>query len=381
MDPEFYEQMKAQGNFKTNAIRTPSSDRDAPKGNPLTDENESPTGASEGVFSGEIEPLERFSFFDKGLSSAKSTSTGTIEQFLNHVRTNDAWKYRIERVRMITDESKRKEMKGSLPAVTVSVEITSASKRRGGLTEGEFVHTNLIQADFDNHPAPNALLEELKKDPHVRACFASPSEKAKAFFKVSPVTTIHEHDSAWEAVKQYCIVRGYGEVDTKPKAVNALCYISHDPHAMLKDATPLTWDALPEPSASPTRPITAPTTPNDEKPTDDQMREILSFIDADDYEIWMGVGMGLYREGYDFEVWNTWSQKSGKYGKPPTTADKMERKWETFGKESTRSQLKPITLGSIFRHAKDGGWQPPRRQEYRHGYHTQRNIYRRRDYR
>ena len=148
---------------------------------------------------------------------------------------------------------------------------------------------------------------------------------------------------------------------------------------MLKDAIPLTWDPLPEPSTSPTRPITAPTTINNEKPAYDQMREMLSFIDADDYEIWMGVGMGLYREGYDFELWDVWSQTSIKYGKPPTTADKMERKWETFGKESARSQIKPITLGSIFRHAKEGGWQPPRRQEYRHGYYTHRSLTRRRD--
>ena len=362
-------------------IETQQIDGDPLKGKPLIDENKAVTEQmSDDLPStdAENEPLERFSFFDKGLSSAEAKSTGTIEQFINQVRTNAAWKYRIEEVRMIKDESEQKAMKEDLPAVTVSVEITSVSKRRGGLTDGEFVHTNLIQADFDNHPAPNALLDELKQDKHVRACFASPREKAKAFIKVSPVTTIHEHDSAWEAVKQYCIAQGYGEIDTKPKAVNALCYISHDPHAILKDAIPLTWDPLPEPSTSPTRPITAPTATNNEKPAYDQMREMLSFIDADDYEIWMGIGMGLYREGYGFELWDQWSQKSIKYGQPPTTAENMKRKWETFGKESARSQIKPITLGSIFHHAKEGGWQQTHRQEYRHGYYTHRLIYRRR---
>ena len=95
---------------------------------------------------------------------------------------------------------------------------------------------------------------------------------------------------------------------------------------------------------------------------------ILSFISADDYEIWMGIGMGLYREGYDFDLWDTWSQTSAKYGQRPITADKMETKWDTFGKESVNSKIRPITLGSIYYHAKEGGWTPPARHQHRHSY-------------
>lgn len=322
---------------------------------------------------------ERFSFFARA-NREKASQVDTVKQFIHQVRTNAGWKHHIEEVRKLDDE-KRKAKKASLPAVTVSVEITSTSQRRGGLRDGEFVHSNLIQADFDNHPDPNALLENLKRDKHARAAFASVSGKAKAFIKVSPVNTIHDHDSAWQAVKDYCIAQGYGEIDESPKAVNALCFISHDPHAILKDAIPLQWEPLPEPQQRPKRPgqrATANTSTNNEKPTPEQMREMLSFIDADDYETWIGIGMGLYREGYGFEVWDAWSQKSVKYGQRPIPPDKMPKKWETFGKESVRSQITPITLGSIYHHAKEGGWQPPLREKRRHGYHTTRHIYRRR---
>jgi len=378
MDPEFYEQLQQQRQQASTPTQTQRNDSDSPKGKPLTDTNETLTGEmSNGFLSAdaENEPLERFSFFTQGLNSAKADSTGTIEQFINHIRTNTAWKNKIEAVRAIEDEAEQKREKSKLPAVTVSVEITSESKKRAALKDGEFVHTNLIQADFDNHPNHHALLEELKQDKHVRAAFASVRGKAKAFIKVCPVTTSHEHDSAWEAVKDYCQVQGYGEIDTKPKAVNALCFISHDPNAVLKPAEPLPWELLPEtPAPPPPRPRTAPTSTHNEKPSPEQMCEMLSYIDADDYEIWMGIGMGLYREEYDFDLWDTWSQKSVKYGKPPTTADKMLRKWKTFGKESVRSQVKPITLGSIFHHATQGGWQPPRRETYnpRKTYHQRK---------
>ena len=340
-------------------IEAQTSDSNTPKGN----SNEAVLGQCEGNFASadaeneQIEPLERFSFFDKGLKSANAASTGTVEQFINQVRTNAGWKYRIGKVRAIEDEEKRRDKKAYLPAVTTSIEITRADGRRKGIRDGEFVHTNLIQADFDNHPDPNALLKQLKQDKHVRACFASPSEKAKAFIKVFPVTTNREHDSAWIALQDYCRAQGYGEIDTIPKAVNALCFISHDPNAILKNAIPLDWELLPEHSNQPARPKATAT--DNEKPTPEQMQQMLSFIDADDYEIWLTVGCALKREGYDFDLWDKWSRKSVKYDLSP---DQMLKKWDSFNAERERK----ATLGTIYHYAKDGGWQPPRRRENRY---------------
>ena len=63
---------------------------------------------------------------------------------------------------------------------------------------------------------------------------------------MSRVATADDHAAAFEAVKSYCQARGHGEIDSKPKNTNCLCFISFDPGAILKDATPLHWGPLPE---------------------------------------------------------------------------------------------------------------------------------------
>ena len=163
-----------------------------------------------------------------------------------------------------------------------------------GWPDGQFVHTNLIQADFDKSDDFDKLFDDLCQDDHARLIFRSPSNKVKAFIKVSPVTTIHEHDSAWLAVQSYCVGRGYGEIDTIPKAVNAICYISHDPTAILKDATPLPWSPLPEPPSVPAREIEFDGEPD---------LVALDFIPNDcDYETWRTVGMAIKAAGFGVEV-------------------------------------------------------------------------------
>ena len=77
--------------------------------------------------------LEQFSFFSKGLASANAASVGTVERFHSFLRTNPAWKHHIETYRAIEDSNERSQAKKSLPAVTVSVEITGEPPKRAGL--------------------------------------------------------------------------------------------------------------------------------------------------------------------------------------------------------------------------------------------------------
>ena len=168
--------------------------------------------------------IEQFSFFSKGLASANAASVGTVERFHTFLRTNPAWKHHIDSYLAIEDKDRQSQAKKSLPAVSVSVEITSKSGKRASLADGEFVHTNLIQADFDDPTAPDSTIKQLQSDPHTRLIFRSASRKAKAFFRVNPVATRHEHDAAWLALAAYCEAQGYGVIDPLPKAVNALCF-------------------------------------------------------------------------------------------------------------------------------------------------------------
>lgn len=84
----------------------------------------------------------------------------------------------------------------------------------------------------------------------------------------------------------------------------------------------------------------------------DRVRDALQHVDGvDEYDRWIEVGMALHAGLGDAgrELWDTWSQKSAKYDE--TTQD---AKWRSF---------KPgggVGIGTVFAHAKAGGWRPAR---------------------
>ena len=314
---------------------------------------------------GEFPDLERFSFFQRGDNSSFTELSGTIFDMHRQLTTNIAWKREIDSVRALTGEAQAKA-KAALPAITPSVFLKTG--KRAIKKPSDFVHTNLIQADFDESPDFDKLFDSLCIDPHARLVFRSPRGKVKALIKVSPVATVADHAAAFEAVRSYYIDKGFGEIDGKPRNINCLCFISHDPHAVLKDATPLHWEPLfTKPVQRPTPPPQAAPRDNHQKPTDDQIRAMLTHIPADDYEIWMTIGCALRREGYDLTVWDEWSQKSHNYNQTP---DQMQRKWESFIEDHHIQ----ATLGTIYHHAKQHGWQPPSRETYqqRKSYHQRK---------
>ena len=183
--------------------------------------------------------LERFSFFAAGNNSRNPTQSGIIDQFTDKLINDKGWRLKIENVRGLSGQAQDKA-KDELPAITPSVCIISGERNAGNT---HLNYTSLIQADFDHHHDPQALVSQLKGDPHTRLSFQSVRGKAKAFFKVATVNSRLDHTAAFEAVKLYCKMRGYGEIDDKPKNIVSLCYISHDPTALLKDAQPLQWGA------------------------------------------------------------------------------------------------------------------------------------------
>ena len=208
-------------------------------------QNDGLTGEIRGGFSdkgAENDHLERFSFFARGDQSKESKHTGDIKQLHQKLTTDPGWKLKIEKLRSLTGEAQAKA-KAKLPAFTPSICLSS------GKRTGDFVHTNLIQADFDEALDFDKLFDDLCIDPHARLIFRSPRGKVKALIKVSPAATVNDHAAAFEAVRSYCQAQGYGEIDGKPKNINCLCFISHDPSAVIKDAKPLHWDPLPSPTA------------------------------------------------------------------------------------------------------------------------------------
>ena len=81
------------------------------------------------------------------------------------------------------------------------------------------------------------------------------------------------------------------------------------------------------------------------------LRDPLSYIPADDYDIWVKCGMALKTEGYSLEDWKAWSRTSSKYNEGD-----CEKKWNSFSAETAR----PITGAYITGLAKDYGYISPK---------------------
>jgi Primase C terminal 2 (PriCT-2)/Protein of unknown function (DUF3987) len=85
----------------------------------------------------------------------------------------------------------------------------------------------------------------------------------------------------------------------------------------------------------------------------DEIADALKFIgDVDDRTRWLTAGMALKAEFGESgrPLWDAWSQASGKYD-----ATDQEKNWRSFKADGG------ITIGSLIKFAKDGGWVPPRR--------------------
>jgi hypothetical protein len=83
-----------------------------------------------------------------------------------------------------------------------------------------------------------------------------------------------------------------------------------------------------------------------------EIRSALNYINSDDRDTWVKVGMALKDTGCPSArgLWDEWSQKSDKYN-----AKDQESKWKTF-------KPSDITIASIFHMAKKAGWETTYRE-------------------
>lgn len=86
--------------------------------------------------------------------------------------------------------------------------------------------------------------------------------------------------------------------------------------------------------------------------TDDQKRllDAVYHINADDYDIWLKVGMALKHEGLPLAAWEKWSQTSTKYQE-----GKCAEKWRSFKETNSGA---PVTGGTLIELAKRNGYNP-----------------------
>jgi hypothetical protein len=143
-------------------------------------------------------------------------------------------------------------------------------------------------------------------------------------------------------------VRGEGGYVVAPPSLHAtgVFYQFLDDNAPIADAPQWLLDIVCRPPIERTfTPL--PANPNDKLSTD-QMREMLSFIDADcGYDDWIHVGMALHNEGYGLSVWDEWSKRGSKY-----TAGCTIPHWKSFRPNAG------ITIGTVVHMASLSGWKP-----------------------
>jgi len=80
---------------------------------------------------------------------------------------------------------------------------------------------------------------------------------------------------------------------------------------------------------------------------DSNLYEALRYIDPDDYDEWLKVGMALKHEGCSLQEWEEWSSSSGKY-----QSGVCSEKWKSFREENAGA---PVTAGTLIQMAKDRG--------------------------
>jgi hypothetical protein len=79
---------------------------------------------------------------------------------------------------------------------------------------------------------------------------------------------------------------------------------------------------------------------------------------ADDYDVWLSVGMALHAEDTGLlDLWDRWSQRSAKYKPGECVA-----KWDSFS--ATGNGARPVTIATVFKWATDDGWKPTRKDDH-----------------
>jgi len=219
--------------------------------------------------------------------------------------------------------------------------------------EGIEAHSGLLVIDLDHLGTRlTKAKEKLSSDPHVFACFVSPSgDGLKAVFSVPP--DIERHATAWAtAAKRVESLTGI-----KPDHgddVARLCFVSYDPEAHHNpQAEVLEIEAEDTvPAKKPRKPTHHPASKHSTDSADDEakIKDALCYIPADNYDSWIEMGMALHswNSQRGLNVWTEWSRTS------PEKYDQsgLPKRWSGFESERPGG----VTLGTLFEYAKQGGW-------------------------
>ena len=251
-----------------------------------------------------------------------------------------------------TDEDAYKKFKEKqLPAVTFAGTFTKRNAR--GLKK----HSGLIVLDIDGlmpSQIPD-LLVALAQHPYVVLAFVSPSGMGiKVVVCVDPIP---ENDLEHKGAYQACLdtfeelqEEFEFEIDTSGKDCSRMCYLAHDPIAIVNaNARSIDWDREAWNTAETER---LNRFEADAKKSFSGTVDVaaLDFIDPNDldYNQWLSVLTACKVAGLSVAQADAWSRRGGvRY-----QSGEVETRWNGLG-------TKKISWGAIVNLAKDNGYTPP----------------------
>ncbi|MCG9133857.1 PriCT-2 domain-containing protein [Candidatus Poribacteria bacterium] len=248
----------------------------------------------------------------------------------------------------------KKYKERELPAVIFAGTFPKGKRRAEHLQ----THSGHVVLDIDD-PPPNdipLLLSKFAQHPHVKLAFISPSGASfKVVCVVDPVpANAAEHKATWQACVDVFqpLAEEYGfKIDPSGKDVNRLCFLAHDPQAILHpEAIPIQWDrdAYLEEQAERERQFeNAANTPY----TGDIDITALDSIDPNDldYNKWLSVITACKSAGLTWQQADAWSRRGDRY-----QPGEVQQRW---------NGLHDVSWGAVVNLAKENGYQLPQRQK------------------
>ena len=246
----------------------------------------------------------------------------------------------------------------NLPAVTFSGVFPPGKRKAQHLLQ----HSGLVTLDIDDLEANTIpdLLAELAQLPQVVLAFVSPSGTGiKVIVSVNPIP---RNDLAHKGAYQACLdffddlATEYGfEIDTSGKDCSRLCYLAHDPLAIVhKDAPPIEWDAEAWLEEERKREAHA------ERKIEEFSKlpvdiKVLDYIPRDvPYEDWRNIGMAIKHAGLPLSVWRDWNHGQRLSSSSGWIKEDLNRYWASFKRTG-------ITWGTVVHLATQHGYTPPKR--------------------
>lgn len=175
--------------------------------------------------------------FYSSATASTATATTTLTDLIDAIRS-DEFANKIARLRSTLaagDDDGYAVAKKDLQAVSISG--TAEGKRAKAIEEGRFIHSGLLQLDFDAADNVGWTVEEiveiLQAEPRIVAAFVSPSgHGVKGIARIPVCQTKDEHVAAFASARNH--FRSHNlTIDEACKDPVRLMFVSHDPSAWL----------------------------------------------------------------------------------------------------------------------------------------------------